>query len=68
MSMSSAHQAPNESELIVLLSLPAEGCCHILIDVDAESWESCIECDARPRGEEQPAIVSSVAVKYRINT
>jgi len=63
MSIDSAHQAPNESELIVLLSLPAEGSCHALIDVDAESWESCTERDSRPSGEEQPAIVSSVAVK-----
>lgn len=39
---------------IVLLSLPADGSCHVLIDVDAESWESWIERDARPSGEEQP--------------
>ena len=39
---------------IVLLSLPADGSCHILIDVDAESCESCIERDSRPSGEEQP--------------
>ena len=47
---------------IVLLSLPAEGSCQSLMDVDAESWESCIERDARPSGEKQPVSCSRVGL------
>jgi len=61
--MSPAHQAPNELELMVLWSLPADGSSHSLMTVDAETWLSFIEPDAKPSGEKQPAIASSVAVK-----
>jgi len=42
------------STYMVLWSLPADGSSHSLMTVDAETWLSFIEPDAKPSGEKQP--------------